>query len=189
MKLIAITGGIGSGKSVVSRVLAAMGYPVYDCDSRARSIVDGNAEAKARICAEVCADAVRADGTLDRKKVADVVFADASALARLNAIVHRMVIADIKAWALMNADSDKAFVETAILYQSGLDRLVDEVWQVESPLDLRVARVIERDSMDACDVEARIKSQAFSPEKEHPCVKTIINDERESILMQLDALI
>ncbi|MDE6436166.1 MAG: dephospho-CoA kinase, partial [Muribaculaceae bacterium] len=92
--LIAITGGIGSGKSVVSRVLRAMGYPVYDCDSQAKAIMDADAEIHRRLCSEIDA-AVVTDGVIDRKRLAEIVFNDKAKLAVLNAIVHSAVKAHL----------------------------------------------------------------------------------------------
>lgn len=83
MKITAITGGIGSGKSVVSEMLRTMGYPVYDCDSRAKVIMDGDEEIKQAIATQICGDAIDADGNIDRKRLGAVVFADAILLEPL----------------------------------------------------------------------------------------------------------
>ena len=127
--LTAITGGIGSGKSVVSRVLRILGYPVYDCDSAAKSLMDADEEIKRRLIDEIDSLAV-VDGVIDRRRIAEVVFADAEKLAALNAIVHAAVREDIASW-VFSQDSDRLFVETAILYESGLNRMVDAEWRVE----------------------------------------------------------
>lgn len=186
--LVAISGGIGAGKSVVSRILRTKGYEVYDCDSRARLIMDNSEEIKQRLCAEIHPEAVRPDGTIDRGQVAAVVFSDPDRLAALNAIVHDAVRADIRVWR-DSTDAKLAFIETAILYQSGLDRMVDEVWEVVVPEDVRIARVCLRDNTDPEAVRRRIASQRFTPTQPHPSVHTIINDDRHSLLLQIVALL
>ena len=179
MKLIAISGGIGSGKSVVAAMLRAMGHEVYDCDSRAKKIMDSDSAIISRIASEVCAEAVVC-GSIDRRRLAEVVFSDAHALSRLNSIVHGAV----------RSDRSLAFVETAILYQSGLDRMVNEVWQVVAPLSLRLGRAMRRDNASEQAVRARIATQdSHIPVRVHPCVREIVNDEVEPLLPQLLSLL
>ena len=162
--LVAITGGIGAGNSIVSRVLRAKGYQVYDCDSRARAIMDSDPEIKTRLHAEIHPKALRPDGTIDRRLIASVVFTDPDRLAALNAIVHGAVRADIARWR-RQTEAPLAFIETAILYQSGLDRMVDEAWLVEAPEEIRVDRVCSRDNTTPEAVGHRIASQTAETAK------------------------
>lgn len=188
--LIAVTGGIGSGKSVVCSVLRALGYPVYDCDSSAKALMDADPEIKRRITAEISASAIDADGRIDRKILSSIVFNESDKLNTLNAIVHSAVRADLRAWKkAMPDDCTLCFVETAILYQSGLDREVEAVWEVTAPVDVRIARVQKRSGLTADEVRARIASQSFTPEAPHPLTYPIINDGRASILRQIDAIL
>lgn len=131
MKTVAITGGIGSGKSVVSRLLRVEGYPVYDCDSQAKRIMDNDAEIQRQLQNAFGEDVV-VDGVIHRQKLASVVFGNSENLRKLNAIVHPAVIADIKKWSVAE-QKDLVFVETAILRESGMETLVDEVWVVDAP--------------------------------------------------------
>lgn len=183
--IIAITGGIGSGKSVVANILSIMGYDVYDCDSRAKSLMDNSPEIKRRIAGEISADAVVGDA-ICRERLSAIVFNNSDALAILNGIVHSAVRDDIAAW-LGCIDGD-AWIETAILYESGLHNLVDDVWEVVAPRELRIERVMARNNMKYEDVVARIKSQGFQPQER---VRTyeIINDNCEPILPQINALL
>lgn len=189
MKLIAITGGIGSGKSVVSRILRTMGHEVYDCDSEAKRLMDESREIKRRICEQISPAAVSADGKIDRTHLSSVVFADPAKLSILNSIVHSAVTDDIKAWRSQPHSRDMLFVETAILYQSGLDRIVDEVWDVTAPDELRIARVIARNNCDREAVAARIRSQVFAPEHPHHTVREILNDNVTPLLPRIEALL
>lgn len=182
--IVAITGGIGAGKSVVSRVLAVMGYPVYDCDTRARILMDTSDDIKAVIFREIAAEAI-VDNAIDRKILSQVVFGDLSKLEKLNAIVHRRVRDDISQW-VARQHSDTVFVETAILYQSGLDRMVDEVWEVVAPMELRIDRVMKRSALTRQEVKARIESQdSFEPGRLHPSVHRVINDGDMALLPQI----
>lgn len=188
-RLIAVTGGIGSGKSVVCRILAAKGYKVYDCDSEAKRIMDSAPRIISAIGERVCHEAVRPDGTLDRKILAAAVFSDPARLAALNSIVHGAVIDDIKAWCATHTGADRLFVETAILYQSNLDRLVDEVWEVTAPEKVRVARACRRDNADANAVRARVEAQKIYVETPHPDIHYIINDDTAPVLPQVNSLL
>ena len=184
--IVIISGGIGSGKSVVSSILRTMGYEVYDCDSRAKQIMDSDAEIKRVISQEICNDAV-VDGVINRQRLAEVVFADNQLLELLNNAVHSAVRADILSWA---EGRELAFVETAIMYQSGLDRMASQVWEVLAPKELRIERVIKRNGLSRDAVEQRIAIQdAYSPEHRHPSVKEVVNDDCMALLPQVEKLV
>lgn len=187
--LIAITGGIGSGKSVVSRILEAMGHKVYDCDSKARALIDGSTKILERIAEEICQEAV-CGNTLDRKRLAQEVFSDEEKLNRLNKITHSAVLNDIAEWANSLKREKCLFIETAILYQSGLDRVVDEVWDVSAPYATRIDRAMKRDNASRQQIEARVKSQdSFIPDRIHKNIRTIVNDNATPILPQIISLL
>lgn len=183
--MIAVTGGIGSGKSTVCEILRAMGYPVYDCDSRAKEIMDIDLEMHRRIAAEISPDIVLKD-TLDRKRLGEIVFQTPEKLRILNDIVHTSVKNDITSW---KAGKRICFVETAILYQSGIDRMVDSVWDVEAPEYLRIRRVMERNHLTETEVKRRIESQRMATVHPHPYIYTILNDDMTPILPRIEELI
>lgn len=191
MRTIAVTGGIGSGKSVVCRILSAMGYEVYDCDSEAKAIMDTDAGMKRRIAREIAAGAVGEDGRLDRKAIADVVFADARKLEALNSIVHGAVRDDIsrRARRAEYRGAQLFFVETAILYESGLDRMVDEVWVVTAPEEIRIRRAMRRDGSDYDRIKARVEAQEAASKDSHPRVFRIVNDGVEPVVPQISKLL
>lgn len=181
--LIAITGGIGSGKSVVSRVLRAMGYPVFDCDSEAKAIMDADTGIHRRLCQEIH-PAVVTDGLIDRRLLGEIVFNDSTRLAALNSIVHTAVKAHLAHWS--ESQSGPAFVETAILFESGLNASVDAEWRVESPLELRIERVMKRNGLTREQVEARIASQSRQPENPPLPPRTVlVNDLTTALLPQI----
>lgn len=188
-RLVAITGGIGAGKSVVSRCLVAMGHEVYDCDSRAKLIMEDERILLAieREIVPGCVDFET--GTINRSLLADVVFNDSEALQKLNRLVHTAVRDDISRWARY-LPSTVGFVETAILYQSELDKMVEQVWEVKAPRAKRLSRVMQRNNLSSVDVEARIASQdSFRPDVLHPRVYPILNDDVTPVLPQILSLI
>ena len=99
MRLIAITGGIGSGKSVVAHMVQVMGFHVYDCDSRAKSLMTGDDEVMRQLADAFGNDVFMEDGSLNRQHLSAVAFADKQALAQLNAIVHPATARDLQRWA------------------------------------------------------------------------------------------
>ena len=186
MKLIAITGGIGSGKSVVARLVQVMGHEVYDCDSRAKALMTENEEVRHLLIEAFGKETYHNDGTLNRQHLSEVAFGDDKALARLNGIVHPATARDMQQWAQRQADNGVrvAFVETALLRTAGLDRLVDEVWHVTAPASVRIPRVMARSGLTEQQVRERIAAQSVEDALatgEHP----IINDDVTAVLPQV----
>lgn len=185
MSLTAITGGIGAGKSVVSAMLTAMGYDVFDCDIEAKKIMDSDTSIKSRLKTEIHAETVRHDGSIDRQRISSVVFSDKAKLQILNDIVHGAVRRRINTWATEHRANSHLFVETAILYQSGLDKMVDDVIEVIAPDEIRIMRVVRRNNCDEAQVAARISAQQFVPQTRHKHISEIINDDKLPVLPQL----
>ena len=180
--IIGITGGIGSGKSVIAKQLRQKGYAVYDTDSEAKRLIVEDATVREQMTA-LFGEEVYQDGVYQTSFVAQQVFADKSLLAKLNAIVHPAVKADIisKFRSLgvisepLNSDSDLFFIECAILYQAGIDQLCDKVVAVTAPEDIRLERVIARDHSDIDKVRARMRAQ--EAEKDLQRADIVINND------------
>ena len=186
MELIAITGGIGSGKSVVAHIVKVMGFEVYDCDSRARALMTDNDDVKSQLIQAFGKETYLADGSLNRKHLSKVAFGNEQALACLNAIVHPATARDLQHWASLQAlqGAKAAFVETALLRTAGLDRLMDEVWHVTAPASVRIPRVMARSGLTAQQVQDRIASQT-AEEAVAPGEHVIVNDGVSAILPQV----
>ena len=155
---VGITGGIGSGKSTVCRLFAARGIAVYDSDSEAKRLMNSSEELRARIEARFGTETYRDDGTLDRARLARIVFSDPQALADLDRLVHPAVRADFAAWA-ERQPSEYVILESAILFEAGFASEVDRTVAVLAPLELRVERTCRRDGCDAESVRRRIAAQ------------------------------
>ena len=155
--IIGITGGIGSGKSTIARALAARGFAVYDCDREAKRIIAENKDVQQQIIALLGEEAF-VNGVYNTAYVAKRVFAEPELLERLNQIVHPAVKEDI-------LEKQPDFVESAILYEAGLDAICDKIFVIEAPEDIRIARTIARDyhgdssPENINKVRARIKAQ------------------------------
>lgn len=190
MKLIAITGGIGSGKSVVARIVSEMGYNVYDCDSRAKALMTEDAQVREQLIDSFGIETYLEDGSLNRQHLSQVAFNDKSALDRLNSIVHPATARDMQCWAEGQASlgATLAFVETALLRTANLDQVVDEVWHVTAPAPVRVERVMARNGLSEQQVRSRISAQAAEDaiaEGEH----VIVNDGVMAVMPQVMHLI
>lgn len=166
-KLIALVGGIGSGKSVVSRILRVLGYDVYDCDSQAKILMSESDHIKRHIFEEIAENAVECcnrdwrTAKINKQVLSDIVFNDVEKLAILNRLVHGAVKLDIQQWHWNIKQHNKriAFVETAILYTSGLDAIVDGIWYIKAPEELRILRATSRDTVPQHKIIERINSQ------------------------------
>lgn len=181
MKVIAITGGIGTGKSVVSRVLRVMGYPVYDCDSEAKRLMTTDDTLIQGIKKLLGDEAYLPDGTLNRSFVSSRIFADSSLVAAMNALVHPAVLTDIERWAQATG-SELNFVETALLRESNMASIIQGVWTVTAPIDVRIERVARRSGLTEEQTRARIASQS-NELIENAAV--IINDNSTPVLPQI----
>lgn len=189
-KLIAIAGGIGSGKSVVSQILRQLSYPVYDSDTEARRIMDESDSLILSLVHEFGTEVV-CRGKIDRRYLGSIVFNDKNKLLVLNGLVHRAVIDDLRGW-YSNRGDGTAFVETAILYESGLDKYVDEVWEVVAPEQLRIARVIARSKGEMSENDAKSRIESQRPESNrtiHPHTNYIVNDNIIPVLPQVLGLL
>ena len=188
--MIAITGGIGSGKSVVSRLVKVMGYEVYDCDSRAKALMTEDSMVRQQLAEAFGEETYLDDGSLNRAHLSAAAFGDPTALTRLNAIVHPATATDLISWADEQADAGAtvAFVETALLRTSGLDRVVDEVWHVTASDQVRTDRVMVRSGLTADQVKERMAAQR---DEEAPAdgEQVLVNDNVTALLPQVIKLL
>lgn len=179
MRKIAICGGIGSGKSTVCGMFAERGVAIYDSDSRAKALMNESAELRAALIAEF-GEGCYKGGELNRLYLAEKVFGSEEQLAKLNSIVHPAVKADFLAWA-EEQEGDFCILETAILFESGFDAVVDCSVAVLAPMPLRIERAMQRDGATREQIEARIKAQMSDDELMRRANFAIVNIHLEDV--------
>lgn len=162
--VIGITGGIGGGKSTIARVLQKKGYPVYNTDKEAKRLQNEHPLIRKQLI-ELFGEQVYIKNTLDRKLIAGIVFTNPDLLMKLNKIVHPAVKADFMEWKKKHTGKTILFIESAILYESGFETLVDKTIVVTAPEDVRISRVVCRDKVSPEQVRERIARQLPEEEK------------------------
>ena len=191
MLRIGITGGIGSGKSIVARLFAALGVPVYDSDSRAKEIMANDLVLREQLLTAFGPETYTAAGQLNRTYLAQRVFQDATQVTLLNSLVHPRVGADFEAWAAAQAAAGQPYLlkEAALLYESGAYRQLDRIITVHAPPAVRHARVLRRDAhRSAADVQAIMNQQLSDEEKLQRADYAVYNDDSQPVLPQVLAL-
>jgi len=188
-RTIGITGGIGSGKSYVSALLQEhLGIPVYDCDKEAKRLTATNEEIRHQLIQLVGPEVF--DGqTLNRKCLADYLFADAGNARLVNAIIHPAVMKDFQRWREEQQEPLVA-LESAILFESGFNDNVDYVLFVDAPIDVRLRRAMQRDTATEEQIRARMQMQ--QPELHRSQADFIIDNSKADdtkLLEQLEEMV
>lgn len=175
MKTVIVTGGIGSGKSAVCAMLRERGIPVYDSDSRTKSLYDKYPSLIESLESALGQALKLPDSTLDRKKLAAVIFSDSSAREKVEAVVYPFVLKDFKRWRSRYGKAPFVVLESAVILSKPVfDGIADAVVLVDAPLELRLQRISLRDgsSMDAA--LERVKAQEEVPRDK--VTEVIVND-------------
>lgn len=189
MMKVGITGGMGSGKSTVCRLFAQKGIAVYDSDAAAKRLMQEDGALRRQLAGRFGEGTFR-NGVLDRAYLAGIVFADPQALADLNALVHPVVMRDFDAWAARQEGS-YVILESAILFEAGLEGCVDKTVAVLAPRELRIERTCRRDGCGADQVVRRIAAQldddALSARADYVVVN-IFEEDLEPAVVKLDRI-
>jgi dephospho-CoA kinase len=191
MLRIGITGGIGSGKSIVSRLFHALGVPVYDADTRARWVMENDPELRQQLQTAFGPATYDAAGRLNRPVLAGTVFNNPDLLAQLNGLVHPHVGSDFERWAAIQAQAGHPYVlkEAALLFEAGSYKQLDRVITVFAPVAVRADRVLRRDPhRSAADVQAIMAKQLSEEEKMARADYVLTNDDVQPLLPQVLAL-
>ena len=164
---LAVTGGIGSGKSHICRLLSAHGLPVFYCDDEAKRLIRQDSEIRRRLTALIGPEVYDKDGRLVKPVLAAWICGSKAQAAQIDAIVHPRVAEVFDQWVSDHAEAAVVVMECALLYESGFDRLVDEVVAVSVPEELRLQRVVDRDGVTTEKARAWMALQL--PEAEKLC--------------------
>ncbi|MDR1344710.1 MAG: dephospho-CoA kinase [Tannerellaceae bacterium] len=184
---IGLTGGIGSGKSMVSSLLEVLGVPVYEADAESKKLTATSPHIRSRLT-DLFGESIYKGEEIDRKRLAARIFTDPEALKQVNDIIHPEVGAHFLEWVSRQTTGICA-IETAILFESGFDRLVDVSVMVYAPEELRIERVMARDSACREDVMRRMRNQWADETKKTHSDYIIYNDGSRALLPQVRALI
>ncbi len=180
---VGLTGGIGSGKSLVGRIFKTLGIPVFEADVEAKRLMEEDPALRSAIIQRF-GEHVYPSGMLDRKALAGMVFNDPSALKDLNALVHPAVRLHFDRWA-REQRAPYGIMEAALLAETGGHDRFDRTVVVSAPEELRVKRVMERDGVEEEAVRARMRNQASDSERSKIADFTIINDEEQLVIPQV----
>ncbi|HLV91817.1 MAG TPA: dephospho-CoA kinase [Aequorivita sp.] len=186
MKIVGITGGIGSGKTTVAKMFASLGAPIYNADVEAKILTNTSPIIRESLI-KLLGNEVYKDGELNRKYMADKIFNDKVLLQKANAIIHPQVAKHFKNW-VKNQDFPYVLKEAAILFESGSYKQCDQVILVTAPKETRILRVMERDNATREEVEARMKNQWEDSEKMKLADFILQNEQISETQKQVEAI-
>ena len=192
MKIIGLTGGIGSGKTTVSEYLVKKGFSVIDADAVAREIVGPGMKATKAIESVFGVEMINSDGTLNRKRLGETVFSDKKKLSRLNQITHEEIlkIINLRILEYKKKNTNLIFIDAPLLFETGLDSMADEIWVIDAPENLRIQRVEKRDFMEYKEIKSRISNQMKQNLKNAKATFVIDNSlGMEELRVKIDQLI
>lgn len=185
---IAITGGIGSGKSYVSALLEARGIPVYNADNESKRLTATDEGIRAGLVA-LLGEEVYREGSLNKPLLASYLFAGPENARRVNAVIHPRVKADFRRWLEEHQDCEVVGLESAILFEAGFEDTVDAVVMVYAPEPLRLKRAMRRDGATEEQIRRRMSAQMDDEEKRRRSHYVLLNDGSDSLDEQLANLI
>ncbi len=184
VQIVGITGGIGSGKSTDCSVFKILGVPVFEADTEAKKLINTNSVLKTGLIDLFGRDIYTPDGTINRNKLAGIIFNDEVQLTKVNELIHPVVRAEFKNWAEKQT-APYVLHEAAILFESGFYKMMDFTILVSAPEEIRINRVTSRDNSTAAEVKERINKQWPDEQKRKLATVEIINDNKELILPQI----
>ena len=184
---IGITGGIGSGKSVVAALLELSGSPVYIADTESKLLTATSPVIREKLVALFGEELYTAD-SLNKRQLASHIFGNPERLGQVNAIIHPEVNRHFLAW-VERLNTPVCAIESAILFDSGFNRIVDTTLMVYAPMEIRIGRILERDSVSREEIIRRIESQLPDEVKKEKSDYVIFNDGEQALLPQITAFL
>ena len=182
---VGITGGIGSGKTIVCQIFKKLGVPVFDADSVAKNLLNTNSVIKEQLIYIFGNNIYNNDAQLIKKELSKIIFKDKSALKKVNSIVHPVVNQEYMKWVKIHKDSKYTIKEAAILIETGTYKNLDIIISVIAPVDIRIKRIIKREGVKEQDVINRMNNQINDEERIKKSDFVITNDEKELLIPQV----
>lgn len=180
---LGITGGIGSGKSVVARVLQTLGIPVFDCDAESKQLTVVHPFIRRQLVALVGTEVYHGN-TLNKAYLANYLFSSPEHVQQINGIIHPVLKDYFLQWVSKQSAKFVA-IESAILIEAGYDDVVDHVVMVSAPLEMRITRSVQRDGVPRSAIEKRIRQQMDDEKKRRCCQFVIVNDGVTPVIPQV----
>ena len=184
MLRLGITGGIGSGKTLVCSIFQQLGVPVYNADTRAKWLINNHTELKTKLIKQF-GEATFKDGLYNTAHISSIVFGNPTQLALLNAIIHPAVFEDWKQFCELHQTAPLVIKEAAIMLETDSKYTVDKIALVYAPLALRMQRVMQRDQISEADLLKKINAQMAEEEKLKLADYVIVNDGEQSLVEQV----
>lgn len=181
MLKIGLTGGIGSGKSVISRIFSILGTPVYNADAEAKRLMSRDAGLLLKLRQAFGPEVIGENGP-DREALARIIFNDPESLKLVNSLVHPAVAVDFESWLEDHGNAPYIIKEAAIIFETGSDRHLDMVILITAPEELRMRRVMDRDKETGPNVRKRMDNQ-WPDEKKIPLAGLVLNNDNTSPLL------
>ena len=185
MIVIGLTGGIGSGKSTVSRLLDVMGIPVYIADTESKRLTESSPVIREKLTEKFGQD-LYSGGKLNKTLLASLIFGNEVNRYYVNSIIHPEVRIDFARWKARQSESPVAVIEAAILFETGLSESVDVSVTVAAPEELRIHRVEIRENWSRESIISRIQSQFSEEEKIRRSDYVIYNDDSQALIPQVE---
>lgn len=180
--IVGLTGGIGTGKTMVAKLFELYGAKLFNSDDRAKELYF-HSEIKPQVIALLGSESYLNEHTLNKKYISQKIFSDTDLLKKLNAIIHPAVVAEFKKFVSLHPN-ELIIKESALLFETGLYKELDKIILVTSPLELRTKRVMERDGLTEQEVTNKIKSQMSEEEKLKLADMVIYNNETDLLIPQ-----
>lgn len=181
MLKVGLTGGIGSGKTTVSKIFEVLDIPVYYSDERAKVLMSLHVEVIEQIKTALGKNSYK-DNQPDRKYIASIVFNDREKLKQLNSIIHPAVEKDYNDWCVQNREAVYTIKEAAILFETGIYKKLHKTILVHAPKKLRISRVASRDNLSSSEIESRMNNQ-WPTDKIMPLADYCINNDDKSLIL------
>lgn len=188
MKIIGLTGGIGSGKSTISRLLNIMGIPVYVADTESKRLTESSFDIRKKLTEKFGMD-LYTEGKLNKTLLASLIFENEVNRNYVNSVIHPIVRIDFEQWKAQQVKSPLVIIETAILFESGFAASVDVSVTVAAAEELRIRRVELRDACSHAAIVSRIRSQLTEEEKIRRSDYVIYNDDWQALIPQVERLL
>jgi len=188
MILIGLTGGIGSGKSTISRLLGVMGIPVYIADMESKRLTESSPVIREKLTEKFGMD-LYAEGKLNKALLASLIFGNDDNRRYVNSVIHPEVRSDFDRWKEQHSQSPVLVIETAILFESGFSNSVDVSVTVAAPEELRIRRVALREGWSRESIVSRMQSQLPEEEKIRLSDYVIYNDDKQALIPQIEKLL